>query len=63
MVIEVFRRKDDRWDWRFVGENGEQMGGSVQGFTERNDAREAVSRVVSEILTHGAPEILEEGKP
>jgi uncharacterized protein YegP (UPF0339 family) len=44
--IVIYRRSDDLWDWRLVAANGETVSTSGgQGFTERNDAIEAVGRV------------------
>lgn len=46
MKIEIYRREDRLWDWRAVAGNGEIVATSGgQGFTERNDAHEAVDRV------------------
>lgn len=43
--VETFERKDGRFDWRMVGDNDEKMCGSVQSYTERNDAEEGFRRV------------------
>lgn len=44
--VEVFKRKDKLFDWRVVNVgNHTTLGGSQQGFTERNDAREAWERL------------------
>jgi uncharacterized protein YegP (UPF0339 family) len=46
-TLEVYRRADGLWDWRAVGGNGEIVATSGgQGFTERNDAREAGEHVL-----------------
>lgn len=43
----VFLRKDGLWDWHIVAPNGEIIATSGgQGFTERNDAAEAMDRAV-----------------
>lgn len=41
--VEVYERIDGLYDWRMVGGNGETMFGTDQGFTERNDAEEALA--------------------
>lgn len=43
----VFRRRDGLYDWRLVAGNGQIVATSgSQGYTERNDAQEAVERVL-----------------
>ena len=42
--VIVYQRHDDLYDWELVGGNGEHMCGSVQGYTERNDAEEGFMR-------------------
>lgn len=43
----VYLREDGSWDWRIVAPNGEIIATSGgQGFTERNDAAEAMDRAV-----------------
>jgi uncharacterized protein YegP (UPF0339 family) len=42
--VQVFKRKDGQFDWRLLGLNGEEVCGSLQGYTERNDAEEAFQR-------------------
>jgi Uncharacterized conserved protein len=47
MEIVVYKREDGLWDWRMKAGNGEIIATSGgQGFTERNDATEAVERVL-----------------
>lgn len=48
--IEVYEREDGLFDWRLVAANGEVVTGSLQGFTERNDARESAERAVKMML-------------
>ncbi len=43
--VEVYRRIDGKFDWNLVSPNGEIMCGSIQGYTERGDAREGFVRV------------------
>jgi uncharacterized protein YegP (UPF0339 family) len=44
--VVIYKRADGLWDWRLVAANGEIVGTSGgQGYTERGDAVEAVSRV------------------
>ena len=43
-VLVVFRRADGQWDFHVVAPNGVIVEGSMQGFTERNDAAEAARR-------------------
>lgn len=50
MKVEVFKREDGLWDWRLVAGNGEVVCGSVQGYTERNDAIEGWRRVAAAII-------------
>lgn len=45
MKAIVFKRSDGQYDWKLVAENGEQLCGSLQGYTERNDAHEGFYRV------------------
>jgi uncharacterized protein YegP (UPF0339 family) len=51
-TAEIYRRADGLWDWRLVNdENGQTVATSGgQGFTERNDAREAIDRIVAAIM-------------
>lgn len=43
---EIYRRTDALWDWRVKAPNGQVVATSGgQGFTERNDAREAVEDI------------------
>jgi uncharacterized protein YegP (UPF0339 family) len=48
--FEVYKREDGQFDWRLVADNGEKLGGSLQGYTERNDATEGLQTFVSAIL-------------
>jgi uncharacterized protein YegP (UPF0339 family) len=44
-IGEVYKRHDRLWDWRVRARNGEIIATSGgQGFTERNDAAEALIR-------------------
>jgi len=43
--VEIYPRRGGGFDWRFVARNGEILGGSDQGYTERNDAREGWRRL------------------
>lgn len=43
-TIVILHRDDGLWDWHVLAANGEIVYGSLQGFTERNDAREAAER-------------------
>ena len=44
--VEIYKRADGLWDWRLKAGNGEIIASSGgQGYTERNDALEAVYRV------------------
>jgi uncharacterized protein YegP (UPF0339 family) len=38
----VFKRADGLWDWYLEASNGEHIASSMQGYTERNDAVEAL---------------------
>lgn len=51
MTVEVFRREDGQYDWRLVASNGEKLCGSLQGYTERNDALEGFRRVEFAVAT------------
>lgn len=43
---EVYKRTDGLWDWRLHSGNGQIVATSgTQGYTERNDAIEALDRV------------------
>lgn len=42
--VNVYRRTDDLYDWLLIGDNGETMCGSAQGYTEQNDAWEGFYR-------------------
>lgn len=45
-IAEVYRRADGAWDWRLLADNGQITATSGgQGYTERNDAIEALERV------------------
>jgi uncharacterized protein YegP (UPF0339 family) len=61
--FEVFKREDGQWDWRLKSSNGQVLGGSAQGYTERNDAIEglqtSVSAIVNDILVLGSVDGLE----
>lgn len=48
MKAEIYKRTDNLWDWRLKAANGEIIATSGgQAFTERNDAREAMERVMA----------------
>jgi uncharacterized protein YegP (UPF0339 family) len=48
MNAEVYKREDGLWDWRVVADNGNIVATSGgQGYTERNDAREAFERLAA----------------
>jgi len=43
MKCQLYKRKDGKWDWRILAENGLKIATSGgQGFNERNDAKESV---------------------
>lgn len=44
--VEVFERADQLWDWRLVGANGEEVCGSMQGYSDTRDARRGLARAV-----------------
>jgi uncharacterized protein YegP (UPF0339 family) len=47
---EVYRRSDGLWDWRVQAANNQVVATSGgQGFTERNDAEEAVWRLFGDV--------------
>lgn len=50
---EVYRRDDGLWDWRIVNDGNHEIEATSggQGFTERNDAKEALLRVADRIPT------------
>jgi uncharacterized protein YegP (UPF0339 family) len=48
--VEVYEREDGNWDWRLTASNGLVLGGSQQGYTERNDAVEGLGRAVDAIV-------------
>jgi uncharacterized protein YegP (UPF0339 family) len=48
--VEVYQRGDGNWDWRLTASNGLVLGGSQQGYTERNDAVEGLGRAVDAIV-------------
>ncbi len=45
--FEVYKDKADEWRWRLIRQNGRIVADSGEGYTERNDAIEAVERVQS----------------
>ncbi len=52
---ETYLRSDGLWDWRLIAQNGQIVSTSGgQGFTERNDAWEAVERILEVLTTEGA---------
>ena len=53
--IHTFERQDGRWDWRYLAGNGEEMCGSLQGYEDEQDAREAFLLV--QLALRGSPEI------
>ena len=54
---EVYRREDALWDWRVRAANGEIVATSGgQGFSERNDAREAGEREYPDVEFEDAAE-------
>ncbi len=51
---ETYKRADGLWDWRLFASNGQIVSTSGgQGFTERNDAQEAVNMILNVIATEG----------
>lgn len=46
MNVEIYRREDELYDWRLVADNGDIIATSGgQGYTERNDCFEGLTRV------------------
>ena len=45
--FEVYKDKSDEWRWRLIRRNGRIIADGGEGYTERNDATEAVERVQS----------------
>jgi uncharacterized protein YegP (UPF0339 family) len=45
--FEVYNDAADEWRWRLIRQNGRIIADSGQGYTERNDAVEAVERAMS----------------
>jgi len=57
MKPEVYKRTDGLWDWRLRHENGQIVATSGgQGFTERNDAIEAIIKVVGDVAAEAFTE-------
>jgi uncharacterized protein YegP (UPF0339 family) len=48
--VEVYEREDGNWDWRLTASKGLVLGGSQQGYTERNDAIEGLGRAIDAII-------------
>jgi len=43
MECQLYKREDEKWDWRIRADNGLIIATSGgQGFNERNDAKESV---------------------
>jgi len=45
--FEVYKDKAEEWRWRLIRQNGRIIADGGEGYTERNDAMEAVERVQS----------------
>jgi len=45
--FEVYKDKAEEWRWRLIRQNGRIVADGGEGYTERNDAMEAVERVQS----------------
>lgn len=59
---EVYTRGDGLYDWRIIAANGEIVATSGgQGFTERNDAKEALWRVKDLIRGYSLPVVTKDG--
>lgn len=62
--FEVYKREDGQFDWRLKASNGQTLGGSQQGYTEKNDAVEGlattVTMIVNDILQLGGLDGLED---
>jgi uncharacterized protein YegP (UPF0339 family) len=50
-TITVYRDATGEWRWRLTAANGEPIANSGEGYTRRNDAIQAVYRLVT--LTRG----------
>jgi hypothetical protein len=48
--VTTFTREDGLYDWHLIGGNGEDMCGSMQGYTEENDAWEGFQRCVDALM-------------
>jgi len=53
--VEIFKRKDKLWDWRLVAGNGEEICGSLQGYTDKWAAKEAYNTALGLLDTN--PEV------
>ncbi len=56
VLIEVYQRQDDLFDWRLVAGNGEIVCGSMQGFFTQHDAIRGAAR--ARILMADDPEVV-----
>jgi uncharacterized protein YegP (UPF0339 family) len=43
--VQIYEDEAGEWRWRRIAPNGEIVSESGEGYTERNDAREAALRV------------------
>jgi uncharacterized protein YegP (UPF0339 family) len=51
-IFAVFKRADGLFDWKLVAGNGEEVCGSLQGYTSEADAIrgfETASRLIAEV--------------
>lgn len=55
--IEVFQRDDNLWDYKLIAPNGQEMCGSLQGFTTEHDAHRGADMAV--IYMSRRPEVRE----
>ncbi len=54
---EVYKREDGLFDWRMIAPNGEIVSTSGgQGYTERNDAQEAIDKIIRILNNEGVLE-------
>lgn len=48
--VKLYKDKRNKWRWRVVGENGEIVGSSSQGFVSRSVARANVSLLLEAFI-------------
>ncbi len=52
-MFTIYRDTAGEYRWQFVAENGAIMADSAEGYTERNDCREALEKIIAAVRDEG----------